>query len=263
MSFIQYVVSPKGRKQLLQILLVNLGIVIFFWLILRWYTDHGEQIAVPDLKGLSLEEATAALDERGLSLLVVDSIYDEKADGGKVVEQSPVPESKVKEGRQVFVTIYRFEPPQETINIKEGDYAQVAIIKLKNKGIRFDIVEVPNGNMVGSVISITHKGKKIKPGDAIARGEKVTLSVGIASNATIPLPNLQGLTYQQAMTILDSLQLMGQAFFDTEPLSTQDSALFRVCRQDPPFEADAAGVPPGRIIDFWLSNTPCQADSLD
>jgi eukaryotic-like serine/threonine-protein kinase len=262
MSFIKYIVSPNGRKQVLQIILVNIGILLFFWILLRWYTDHGEQVAVPDLKGLTLQEATQTLDDRGLTLLVVDSIYDEKATGGKVVEQSPVAESKVKEGRQVFVTIYRFEPPQETINIEEGDYAQVAIIKLKNKGIRFDIQEVPNGNMIGSVISITHKGRKIKQGDTIARGEKVTLTVGIASNASIALPNLQGLSYQQAMSLLDSLQLMGQAFFDPEPLSAQDSALFRVCRQDPPFETDGPGVPSGRIIDFWLSNTPCQTDSI-
>lgn len=262
MSLFKFAFSKDGRKHLLRIVLVNLGIILILWLFLRWYTDHGEQVTVPDLSGLSLADAQSALEDIDLEFLVVDSIYDEKAQGGTIVDQSPAPESKVKEGRQVFLTIYRYAPPQETINIKEGEFAQVAIIKLKNKGIRYEIVQVPNGNMVGSVISITHKGKRLKPGQTISRGEKVILTVGIAADSNIALPNLVGMTYSQAITLLDSLSLMGQGYFEPEALTAQDSANFRVCRQDPPFEADAPPVASGRIIDFWLSNTPCVTDSI-
>ncbi len=260
MSFIQYVFSKAGMRELVKIILVNLLLIGLIWLFLWWYTDHGRQVAVPDVRTMSTEQAVEELASRGLGYLVVDSLYDEDAVPGSVVEQSPAPESKVKEGRQVYLTIYRIQPPMERISIEEGEFAQVAIIKLKNKGIRYDVRYVPNNNMVGSVVSVTHRGKKLRAGDEIRRGEMVVLTVGEATDQSVVVPQLMGKSYAEAMAVLDSLNLMGQAFFEPNATSAQDSTLFRVCRQDPEFRDDAAPVPPGRIIDFWLSKEPCGSD---
>jgi len=263
MSFFKFTVSKEGRKHILRIALVYAGIIAILWGLLRWYTDHGEQVSVPDLKGMTFNDAAAALESRNLEYMVVDSIYDENAVAGAVLDQSPAPESKVKEGRKIFLTVYRMQPPMEKLNIKEGEFAQVAIIKLKNKGIKFDLKNVPNNNMVGSVVHITYNGKKLKPGDLIARGEKIILSVGVADNASIQLPDLQGLTYYRAMEILDSLNLMGQGIFEPEAKSTQDSANYRVRRQNPAYDPEAPPLEPGRIIDFWLSDQPLIQDGVE
>ena len=135
MSFWGYLKSKDGKRGLLRLLGVYVGVTILVMIFLWWYTDHGQQVSVPNLSGMTVEEATTALEDLNLEVLVIDSIYDKKAKPGTVLEQSPAPEQKVKEGRSVFLTIYRILPPQETINIKEGDFAQVAIIKLKNKGM--------------------------------------------------------------------------------------------------------------------------------
>ncbi len=257
MGFFGYLKSKEGKRILLRLVAIYLGVLVTVWVFLWWYTDHGKQVAVPDLTNLSLEEATALLEEKDLSILVVDSIYDRKSKGGTIVEQSPAPESKVKEGRQVFVTVYRKVPPQETVNIAEGDFAQVAIIKLKNKGLDFETKYVPNNSMVGSVISITYKGRKLRVGDTVPRGDKVILTVGVATEESVRVPDLSGLSYQQAMSVLDSLNLMGQAFFMYDIQSSADSSVGRVCTQDPPFDPEGPGVTPGRIIDFRLFNGPC------
>lgn len=260
MSFIKYTFGKEGRKILIKILGVYIVVVIVAWLFLAWYTDHGQQISVPDLTGKSLEEASTVLDERMLEILVVDSIYDRNGKGGLIVSQDPKPDAKVKEGRQVFVTVYRSLPPQETINIQEGDFAAVAFIKLKNKGIDYTVKEVPNNSLVGAVISITHKGKRLKPGETIARGEKVVITIGVATESNVIVPNLVGLNYYQAMAKLDSLNLLGQAFFMYEIQSSADSSVGRVCDQDPAFDPDSPGVPPGKLVDFKLYNTPCPTD---
>jgi len=256
MGFFGYLFSKQGLRQLAKVVLVNVVLLVLLWFALAWYSDHGEHISVPDVRTLALTDAVSSLQERGLAALVVDSIYDEKSTGGVVVEQSPAPESKVKEGRQIFLTIYRSEPPMEKISIQEGEFAQVALIKLENKGIKYDLRYVLNSNMVGSVISITHKGKILKPGDAIRRGERVVLTVGEASDGVVPLPDLTGLTLDRATVILDSLNLIGQATFEPNPIDGQDSLLFRVSRQDPEFTEDALPVRPGRLIDFWLTKEP-------
>lgn len=257
MSFFKYVISKDGRRQLFRVALAYAAIIAVLWGLLWWYTDHGEQVSVPDLKGMSLEQAITTLGGKNLEYLVIDSIYDEEAIAGNIIDQSPVPDSKVKEGRKIFLTVYRHLPPMERINIKEGEFAQVAIIKLKNKGIKYELRNIPNNSMVGSVLHITYKGKRLNPDDMIPRGEKVILSIGIADNASIQLPNLSGLNYYEAMALLDSLNLMGQGIFEPEAITAQDSSNYRVCRQNPAFDPDAPPIEPGRIIDFWLYNGPC------
>lgn len=262
MSFRQFIKTPDFRKHGFRIVLVYVGAIVFSWLFLWWYTGHGEQVSVPDLKGLPLEQAAEALEARGLSYLVIDSVFDEHGKGGVVMEQSPSPESAVKEGREVFLTIYRYQPPMEVVNIDEGDFAQVAVIKLRNKGIKYDIKYVPNNSMVGSVVSITYKGKRVKKNDAIPRGVTVVLTIGESDNEKVQIPDLSGMYYTQALALLDSLHLMAQPHFENNPLTAQDSAACRVCRQLPEYNPANPGVSPGHFIDFWLSNEPCVADSV-
>ncbi|MEZ4799071.1 MAG: PASTA domain-containing protein [Flavobacteriales bacterium] len=257
MGFFKYLFSKPGRKIVLQLIGVYVLVFLGVWFYLSWYTDHGEQVSVPDLTGMTAEEAEDLLGQNNLSILVVDSIYTKNAKGGTILDQTPIADAKVKDGRQVFVTVYRKLPPQETINIQEGDFGQVAIIKLKNKGIDFDIKYSPNNSLIGSVVSITHKGKKVKSGQTIARGEKVVLTIGTAVDELVKIPNLQGLSYDDAIELLESMNLMGQGFFMYDIQSSSDSAVGRVCSQEPQFDPDAPGVSPGQLVDFRLYNTPC------
>jgi beta-lactam-binding protein with PASTA domain len=261
MSFSKFIKTPDFRKHGLRIVLVYVGLIVLSWMFLSWYTGHGQQVSVPDLRGMTVEQAREVLAERSLELLVIDSIFDEKAKGGTIVEQSPVPESQVKEGREVFLTIFRFQPPMETIGIEEGDFAQVALIKLRNKGVKYEVKYVPNNSMVGSVVSISYRGKKLRATDQVPRGETVVLSIGESDNEKVQIPNLVGMSYAQAIAQLDSLNLMPQPHFENNPLTAQDSSACRVCRQLPAFNPGDPGVSPGRFVDFWLSNTPCAADT--
>lgn len=264
MSFRAYIKTPEFRKAAIRILLVYTSVIVVISLFLRWYTDHGEYITVPDLKGKSLQEAIEALEERDLNFLVIDSIYDKKALPGTVLEQSPVPESQVKDGRQVFLTIYSFNPPMEKLGVKEGDFAQVAMIKLRNKGIEYDTLYEENNTYPGSIIRVTYKGKRTHPDDLVAKGERVKLVIGRAVRTKRIVPDLTGLTCKEAERMLDTLNFVCNCRFepDISLPTTQDSVTYRVCRQNPVHDP-LLGSSPGSIVDLWLYNTPCPTDSTD
>jgi len=263
MSFFNYIKTPVFRKAILKIGVLYAVLIGISWFWLRWYTDHGEFVSVPELRGMKLEEAYSSLDDRDLEYLVIDSIYDRKAVPGTVLDQNPSAESQVKEGRQVFLTIYRFSPPMEKIGVKEGDFATVAMIKLANKGIDFDTLYEDNNTMAGSIIRVTYAGKKVNPDYEIPRGSKVKLVIGRSADSRVTVPDLRGKTCAEAEELLQTMNLVCNCRFEPEIIhpTSQDSAAFHVCKQDP--EADPIlGVTPGRIVDLWLYNTPCSNDTL-
>jgi beta-lactam-binding protein with PASTA domain len=257
-----FVKSTSFRKAIIGIALTYAVLLLGSWFWLQWYTDHGEYVSVPDLKGLRSEDAILALQERNLDYLIIDSIYDRKAAPGSVFDQSPAFESQVKEGRQVFLTIYRLSPPMEKLGIKQGDYATVAMIKLRNKSIDFDTLYEDNNTLANSIIRVTQRGKALKASDEVARGSKVVLVIGRAASDKIIVPDFTGMSCQEARSILDTLRLECNCRFEpgiSSP-SAQDSSTFRVCRQDPIHDPER-GTSAGRIVDLWLYNTPCAPDS--
>lgn len=257
-----FVKSTSFRKAIIGIALTYAILLLGSWFWLQWYTDHGEYVSVPDLKGMRSEDAILALQERNLDYLIIDSIYDRKATPGSVFDQSPAFESQVKEGRQVFLTIYRLSPPMEKLGIKQGDYATVAMIKLRNKSIDFDTLYEDNNTLANSIIRVTQRGKALKASDEVARGSKVLLVIGRAARDKIIVPDFTGMSCKEARSILDTLRLECNCRFEpgiSSP-SAQDSSTFRVCRQDPIHDPER-GTSAGRIVDLWLYNTPCAPDS--
>ena len=69
------------------------------------YTRHNEAVVVPDVKGLSLENAEKLFANSGLRYNVIDSVFSKDVNPGDIVEVVPEAGSKVKQGRIVFVTI--------------------------------------------------------------------------------------------------------------------------------------------------------------
>jgi serine/threonine-protein kinase len=73
-------------------------------------------VEVPDLEGMTPEQAEAALDEVNLVLRVSNTtqpVDDESLDG-RVVAQVPDPGTTVDQGETVTVTLGDFEPPPTT-----------------------------------------------------------------------------------------------------------------------------------------------------
>lgn len=263
MSILSFLKSKYGKRQLLLVLAANVGIFLVVYIVLALYTRHGESISVPDLKGKTEAEARAMLEELDLELLIADSLFVENASPGTIREQTPKPGSFVKSGRIVSVSVFKKTPPMVPINVKEGDHLQIAALRLTNKGIKYLVKYAPNNSMVGVVMRVQYNGKDVPFGMMLERGQTVTLTVGEAGSATVPVPKLFGMTYFDAVSYLNSINLAGQGYFDPPATSKQDSLNYHVCRQEPKYSASAIPLPAGHFVDFWLSKEPCLPDTTD
>ena len=71
---------------------------------LNFYTNHGEEITVPDINHKAYEDAYDILDDLGLEAVVVDTSYVRTLPPGCVLEQTPKPGAVVKSGRIIYLT---------------------------------------------------------------------------------------------------------------------------------------------------------------
>ena len=262
MSFVNFIKSKYGRRNIALIIGANVLLFLVVIFVLKIYTRHDEAILIPDLKGKSDAEARAILEDMGLEMVVTDSLFLPEAAPGTVRDQNPKAGSAVKGGRIIFISIFKKTPPMVPINVKEGDHVQIASLRLSNKGIKFQVQYAPNNSMIGVVMKIEHNGRELKFGELLEHGQTVVLTVGEGIKTTVAVPNLFGMSYNDVMNLLTSLNLSGQGFFEPAAFTLEDSAAYHVCRQDPKFSSEAMPLAAGRFVDFWLSKEPCTIDTI-
>ena len=73
------------------------------------YTRHGQELEVPDIVGLSFAEAYTMLTEQKFKVIKDRDTFDSQYPPGYVVSQNPLPRSKVKKWRRIYVTVSKGE----------------------------------------------------------------------------------------------------------------------------------------------------------
>lgn len=170
-----------GNNILLNIVAIGVVAILLFILLLLFlniYTRHGQNVVVPQLQGLQEEEAAAILKSKGLDIQVVDSIYKKEAVPGSIIDQSPKPHNKVKEGRDIYVTIYARNPQQVSVPGLVDFSARQAIALLNSIGFTQIAIEEVPAQYSGLVISVEYRGKKLTPDEQIPAGSPLKLVVG-------------------------------------------------------------------------------------
>ncbi|MPM73396.1 hypothetical protein SDC9_120376 [bioreactor metagenome] len=170
-----------GNNILLNIVAIGVVAILLFILLLLFlnvYTRHGHNVVVPQLQGLQEEEAAAVLKSKGLDIQVIDSIYKKDAVPGSIIDQSPKPHNKVKEGRDIYVTIYARNPQQISVPGLVDFSARQAIALLNSIGFTQIAIEEVPAQYSGLVISVEYRGKKLTPDEQIPAGSPLKLVVG-------------------------------------------------------------------------------------
>src|SRR5215510_3272084 len=94
----------RSKIFLLNLLLAVVVVASVFGFTYEWlnkYTNHGQSIEVPELKGLNTEQVQVQLERLHLRFAIVDSVYDLEQKPGTILEQDPAPKAKVKEDRTI------------------------------------------------------------------------------------------------------------------------------------------------------------------
>ncbi|MBC7383206.1 MAG: PASTA domain-containing protein [Bacteroidia bacterium] len=242
------------KTVLVNFLLIAIVLYLMVWLaasLLSGYTRHGQSLTLPNLKGLKIDDAESILRQKHLRYIITDTVFFENMPKLAVVEQNPIPNSKVKEGRIIY------------LSINSDAIATVKMPNLINSSLRYaETVLAGMGLVVGTVtpkpdiaqnavLDQLWRGQSIQPNTKIPRGASIDLVVGDGSGGSlVPMPDLKGLTLLDATNVLQSSLLqLGRVIYEG-PVNDSSSATIK--RQNPPYRENAS-LKGGEMIDVILS----------
>ncbi len=181
-----YEMKPKKsfRKRhpvLMNFIYICIASCVTIWLLLLFldfWTFHGEERVVPDVKGQTYISASGNVDLAGLRPVLSDSIFDAYTKPGTVVEQMPVPGAKIKKGGSVYMTIVAFSPKLITV----PDFYNASVRQARSMFECLVIQEVHEVPVVseydGLVLGAKFNGASLQPGARIPVSAVITLEVG-------------------------------------------------------------------------------------
>lgn len=242
---------------------VNTIIVVCFSLIglmtlnfyLDKYTLHDMEITVPDLKDYSMEEMEPILENRRLRFSILDSSYVKGKAPNVILDQNPVPGSKVKENRQIYLTVNAKNPPKVKLpNVLDQSH-RIAIEQLKVVGLSTDSLVYRPHFARDAVIGVLYEGKKIKEGIDLIKGSSLTLIVGMGtSKERVNVPALKGLTIDQADELLMSNSLnLGRIKYDDTIEDTITAQIINQWPKDTLDDGSKTKLNLGSVINIWVT----------
>lgn len=248
----------RSRQVLIHLLLSSAAGFALLVIVYQWlgaYTNHGETITVPNLKGRKFKDLDSYLAGRPLSVKISDSsVFMLDQPPGVVIDQDPAPNENVKEGRTIYVTITRTVPPQLKLpNLVDVSFRQAEAI-LASYGLRVGQQILKPDLAKNAVLAILYNQREMKPGDELPKGSTIDLVIGDGIGSTeVSVPSLLGLTYDEAMFVLQGSSINpGSVVFDAD---VRDTTQARVYRQIPE-PGDSVFVKQGESIDLFLTESP-------
>ncbi|MFA7076967.1 MAG: protein kinase [Syntrophomonas sp.] len=109
-------------------------------------SEGAEQVKVPNISGVSINDATTRLANRDLNLGNIDPVYDEKYADGIVISQDPLADVSVPVGTKVNVVVSKGKQPERvTVPKLKGLSQNDALKKLQDNKL-----DLGNVNQQGS-----------------------------------------------------------------------------------------------------------------
>ncbi len=255
MSFIDFVRSKYFWINLLIAVVVLLVVIQSTMFYLKAYTNHGETVTVPDLRGMTLEEANILLQTNKLSYFVMDSSYVVGKPASSVLDQDPPPDSKVKENRKIYVTINSVLPPKVKMPDLVDKHLRVVSPILESQGLRLGELTYRAALGLNVVLEQQYRGNNIKAGALVPKGSKINLVLGNGLGETsVEVPNLIGLTLSEAKWALMSKNLnLGYVEWDE---TVRDSTTAVIFKQLPDYDySQPEMLNYGEAVDVYLTKT--------
>ncbi len=182
-----------------------LAMILLFFLfdkaLMPLYTKHGQEIKIPDVTGLSYEEAQKILQDHGFRPILDHKANSTSVETGHIISQSPVPGSIVKSNRRTYLTVSKGEKWVRVPKLVGGSERD-AVLQLR----QLDLVP---GKRMYEFSSFYPKGvvsaQSVPVGDSLSVGDTVDIQISlgdIPENLTVP--NLIGKSFEEAKKILSA-----------------------------------------------------------
>lgn len=256
MSLLTFLKSKTFRIHLL--IAIGSG-VILLWLSLKAldvYTRHGNTIEVPDLDGLSKEDAIRLLGRMDLKPVINDSIFDTTRAKGSVASQNPVAGVEVKRNRAIYLTTVAILPEMVTMpDLIDLSFRQAEAL-LQTYGLRVGRLEYVPSIARNAVLQQKFNEGSIQPGTPVEKGMTIDLVLGTGEGSNyVNVPLVIGRSREEAIRLIQLSSLnVGQEVFMDDNMEN-----LRVYRQSPNVITSSRQLAMGSTVDLFYRS----ADEFD
>lgn len=243
----------KQKKFYIHLLIIIVLTVIILWLTIKMlgvYTRHGKIYSMPDFSGLTTEEMEQTYG-KDYHFILIDSIYSKTEQPGTIVQQNPLPGSKVKRGRNVYYVIVAKTPEKTTMPNLNNLSLRQALVLLESSGLQVKELCYVEHFARNAICEQRHDGQVIKPGTELYKGSLITLYVGIGPDRKdMALPSLYGTSVETVQRTLNmaGLNLGNEVYEDHDSIQ-----YMKVVRMDPPYSRGK--VKPGTFVNVWYKSS--------
>jgi beta-lactam-binding protein with PASTA domain len=249
MKIAEFIKSRVFIKQFFLSVAITIALLFAVFQILAVYTFHGREVTVPDYVGLTLTELKSSATYADFDFVVVDSVYDPQKEKGTIVTQEPIPKSKVKQHRKLYLTVIASVPEKVSMPDLKDLTQRQAIATLQTYGLQMGRREYVPDIGKDAVLKQMYQGREVRPGTMMEKGAVIDLVLGQGlSGSRIKVPFLIGLTRSAALSVLsaDSLYMGAEIYMDTK-----DTINARVYKQSPAY-SPGLFLNIGQSIDIWF-----------
>lgn len=179
MNFFRFLFTTTFLKHFLLSIALVIGLIFLYLFFLGWYTNHGEEVKVPNVVKMKESQFEDVLDDLDLEYEITESsVFNPKFPPSAVLEQTPKAGRMVKEGRKLY------------LKLNPKDYASINVPNLVFKTKRQAIPTLESlGFKIGKftyeaniakdlVLEMRYKGRKIQAGDKLKRTSTIELVLG-------------------------------------------------------------------------------------
>ncbi len=231
MNFIQFITTRRFLKHLAYSFLLFIVIAWITLTILRLYTRHNQVAITPNYVGLQMDQVNSLESSRDFELVIVDSIYDYTKRPGSVISQDPLPNTKVKPGRAIYLSLVSFVPEQVSMPALIDLSLRRAKALLQTYGLKLGSIRIIPDMAKNAVLKVTVGGRTVSPGTQIRKGSVIDLVIGSGSGGDLQsVPFLIGKSRDAARA---DLARMGFSIDHESYTGTSDSTDAVVYEQTP------------------------------
>jgi beta-lactam-binding protein with PASTA domain len=200
------------------IVLAALLLLTFDRAIMPSYTRQDVAVVVPDVENVPFENARRLLEARDLQVERIVQRFNPNIPRETVVDQNPPPNTRVKPGRHIYLSVNSGSLPTVTVPRVEGLALREAKNRMITAGLR---VASERPDPVPSPYENTVTDQSPPAGTTVDRGSSVTLwySTGLGSEY-VEVPDVKGMTIEEARRALLALRLRSVA---VDAISEEDT----------------------------------------
>jgi beta-lactam-binding protein with PASTA domain len=246
----------------------NLALIILFWVIaifaifywLKSYTNHGQQLTLPDYVGDNIVDARKDALEKSFDIVVNDSIHIVGTEGGKILSQNPSGSMKVKEGRKMYVTISKYNADLVSVarfpilygkNFDRKSRELKNAFEIESKVLDYKYDPGPPDH----ILAVIFKGDTIVSdlkrniSAKIPKGSTLGFILSNQAGGELSVPDLTCKTYDEAQFYLDAIGLYVSAEYMNADVVDKSTAY--IFKQEPSVNGGTIGR--GEGIQIYLT----------